>query len=1115
MEQATNQFNKGLQMDTNPMVQGNDTLTDCLNGTLITMNGNEVILQNDMGNRRVSNAFLPPGYEPVGMKEYGGIIYVAAYNPITNKSQIGSFPSPQRKIDSLNGESNPLKGVNFDDTFFNPNYNNISPDPNLNGISVLRSDSFLYPLTKNLQIHSGDKFVVYAPGLSQLRGLLSNYNNIKEGKIYSPKNKKYTLQLGVLNSQNEFVDITKTLERWGADGEIIPNNSEYAEDYRFNQGYFIPDGFTDELQGETIDDASLLLERQKLSTNTYSYKLVGPLYLKVIYNHIQNFNYNIDANVSEIKTKPGGTKYKELELTIEGYLTYNCPDVITSPESESINDSKYYTYEEVSSPDQNFGFHLLGQVGDTMINYEKNYISFEQSSSPSKYDPNSNTYSVKITKIYKIEVGENQKNFNYILGVLAHIPLEGESPIYLKECSSSGNIDISLIRSNKVFFKEWRFLNNVEQHKTTLLYNFNSYPKKDCHFKNLKFHFEKLVREGETSKSFDYPFDGSSLPLNNGRAIQTIDWGDTIEERSAYKVTVSYDIYNETTEETKNVQLEEEEFEGFSEQGPIKRWFLSTELLNSLYPTSSKILDFCNPGRDKLNEIQNFFKVSYKLNIEKNITPNGTSFKKFGSFFTFNNQYAHYSYQKQDTYSINVNAEIELQNIDLYPEFVSLPSNYSLSLYNITNIKIGEENTINQYVNTALCKVSENIRDVIGFDDSQRSDFKDKELVNIYVSNYSDNIIKLETKCMHYYCGPGSTINQIENAFVDLKKGLAQHLPKPGYYGGVYPGITLLSGNQVDHVLDCYYNQQGYPPTNFSQRLLWNNPTQKGDTVVYRYNNIDNNINSEFDNHCFPSQVIQFIFPQEGVTHQIHQNVNSQFNNEYARVWWKFHQDRGGEPWLPLSNLIKKSDWEEYLRGERDLSFFLEILGISTYYNYVYSPLKYDNNSPLKVAKLNNSIHTTNYSFPISLNLTFNGDATLNTINHGVLNFHADFSTISQEVENIIEVESDSNFTEEIEQYDFDKIKNIYYSEDQNVILTEDDQGRELDPYGEYYTNFNSSTGTYSLHKLTRNFPFHLKDTGNIRMPLGNPGKIPYTQVGDEDSYSSQQNGTTKLIFNE
>jgi hypothetical protein len=73
-------------MDTNPMVQSNDTLSDALNATFVTMNGNEIVLQNDMGNRRVDNAYLPSGYEPVGMKEYGGIIYIAAYNPITNRS---------------------------------------------------------------------------------------------------------------------------------------------------------------------------------------------------------------------------------------------------------------------------------------------------------------------------------------------------------------------------------------------------------------------------------------------------------------------------------------------------------------------------------------------------------------------------------------------------------------------------------------------------------------------------------------------------------------------------------------------------------------------------------------------------------------------------------------------------------------------------------------------------------------------------------------------------------------------------------------------------------------------------------------------------------------------
>ena len=99
-EQASNIFNKGLQLDTNPLVQSNETMSDALNATFVTMNGDEVILQNDMGNRRIEDAYLPPGYEPVGIKEHGGIIYIAAYNPITNRSQLGSFPSPERKLNA-------------------------------------------------------------------------------------------------------------------------------------------------------------------------------------------------------------------------------------------------------------------------------------------------------------------------------------------------------------------------------------------------------------------------------------------------------------------------------------------------------------------------------------------------------------------------------------------------------------------------------------------------------------------------------------------------------------------------------------------------------------------------------------------------------------------------------------------------------------------------------------------------------------------------------------------------------------------------------------------------------------------------------------------------------
>jgi hypothetical protein len=39
-----------------------------------------------MGNGRVDQAQLPKGYVPVGMQEYGGIVYVASYNPLEGKS---------------------------------------------------------------------------------------------------------------------------------------------------------------------------------------------------------------------------------------------------------------------------------------------------------------------------------------------------------------------------------------------------------------------------------------------------------------------------------------------------------------------------------------------------------------------------------------------------------------------------------------------------------------------------------------------------------------------------------------------------------------------------------------------------------------------------------------------------------------------------------------------------------------------------------------------------------------------------------------------------------------------------------------------------------------------
>jgi len=91
---TSNTFSDGLIMDFNPLVAPNNTISNALNATLLTYNGNDNVLQNDMGNVKIPNAELPSGFIPVGTTELGGIIYIASYNPLTHEGQIGSFPSP-------------------------------------------------------------------------------------------------------------------------------------------------------------------------------------------------------------------------------------------------------------------------------------------------------------------------------------------------------------------------------------------------------------------------------------------------------------------------------------------------------------------------------------------------------------------------------------------------------------------------------------------------------------------------------------------------------------------------------------------------------------------------------------------------------------------------------------------------------------------------------------------------------------------------------------------------------------------------------------------------------------------------------------------------------------
>lgn len=171
---SKNTFSGGLVMDLAPDTTPNTVLTSALNATLVTFNGNEMQLQNDMGNGRVETARLPEGYIPVGTCEFGDIIYIVSYNPLTNKSQIGCFPSPERNISSeeVGSAGQTLSFTDFQEIELDQQGNPIKKEVDEQG-NPIQDESKKYILTGKLKTNSvkkiiynnklnpGDKFIIY------------------------------------------------------------------------------------------------------------------------------------------------------------------------------------------------------------------------------------------------------------------------------------------------------------------------------------------------------------------------------------------------------------------------------------------------------------------------------------------------------------------------------------------------------------------------------------------------------------------------------------------------------------------------------------------------------------------------------------------------------------------------------------------------------------------------------------------------------------------------------------------------------------------------------------------------------------------------------------------
>lgn len=388
---AKNTFGDGLLMDLAPDNTQATCLSNALNATLVTMNGNELSLQNDMGNGRVETAYLPEGYVPVGTCEFGDIIYIVSYNPLTNKSQIGCFPSPERNISSeeMGDQKQTLSMADF-----------------IKDGEVVTSSVKKILCSKDL--NPGDKFIVYSDNLEDSNTVITDYGNTSETLYTFPKEMR--ISLVAIEDSGKINYLDSTLKWYGSgDNTYYINkgakngNKPDLDSYRnlLNSGYSV-------FQSKVSGKLAILAELERIDSFdcTYSvYKIEPKIKEQIDNGNIEYINYSIylncnwktsnnDVNPIKMQIFNGawvGNQIKHQDGKIEKKGgTYPLLKTVTNKREENTNIGK------VDLPED------LKKIKDIDFTFPDNYISQNNRSSYKKFVELNYDHFTKDLSIHKL-----------------------------------------------------------------------------------------------------------------------------------------------------------------------------------------------------------------------------------------------------------------------------------------------------------------------------------------------------------------------------------------------------------------------------------------------------------------------------------------------------------------------------------------------------------------------------------------------------------------------------------------------------------------------------------------------------------------------------------------
>lgn len=398
-QQESNQFDKGMNLDLNVINTDNHTLTSALNATMITRNGNEMVLQNDMGNAKVELAYLPSGYVPVGMKEFGGIVYVASYNPLKGTSQIGSFPSPETVINS--DETDEPKIIVNPETIFNSKET----------VNKVIDKIYVKNVLINKELKSGDKFQIIA-----------EKNDVEKSLLNYLENKVFELRAIISGEDGENIDITSTCIKY---------------QYKNTEKNTIVDSIA--YCGEQLDEYTLT-DILVYNSSTDSYESVKDRKFSLYYNVIKGNNKgklylaqklivpdfiwaNLSISVNKNGTDDNPNNEYVLTFTPEAYK------YVDSNEKDEVNWEKF--------DENNFQYIITVKNNSNIINTDTIDKGKSQSihinCNPDTQEQQLITYTIKV---------------QYPMGIVSNLKIED-------------TIDLNKVATGEVEISKFRYFNTI------------------------------------------------------------------------------------------------------------------------------------------------------------------------------------------------------------------------------------------------------------------------------------------------------------------------------------------------------------------------------------------------------------------------------------------------------------------------------------------------------------------------------------------------------------------------------------------------------------------------------------------------------------------------------